>query len=144
MTTTNAPDADAVARLLAIHEIQQLAIRYAHAFDSRDLPMLHALWHQDVPRLDYPDINAHTVREDFDQWLYGLGPSVLFAGNHLIDLVDADQATGAVYCLVQIDLGDEFVEQSILYQDVYIRHDGTWLFERRRHLLWYGQVAATN
>jgi hypothetical protein len=142
--TTDAAPAALIARLIAVQEIQQLAYRYALAFDSRDLEMLHGLWHTDVERLHYPVINIHTVREDFDQWLYGLGPSVLNVGNHVIDLVDADHATGSVYCTVQMDVGEQYVEQSILYQDRYVRHEGRWLFELRRHLLWFGTASADN
>jgi hypothetical protein len=137
-------DVPALDRLVAVHEIQQLAYRYAFAFDSRDLATLHGLWHEDVPRIPYPEINIHTVRDDFDQWLYGLGASVLFVGNHVIDVLDADHATGSVYCLGQIDMGEQFIEQAILYQDKYVRHEGRWLFEQRRHMLWYGRVAPEN
>jgi hypothetical protein len=133
-----------VARVAAMLDIQQLAYRYALGFDSRDLELLHSLWYEDVERVPYPDINIHTVREEFDQWLYGLGPSVLTVGNHVIDVVDADHATGSVYCLVQMEMGDSYVEQSILYQDRYVRHRGRWLFEVRRHLLWFGTASAEN
>ena len=133
-----------LVRVAAMQDIQQLAYRYALAFDSRDLAMLHGLWHEDVERLPYPDINIHTVREDFDQWLYSLGPSVLTVANHVIDLIDDDHATGSVYCLVQMDAGDHYVEQSILYQDQYVRVQGRWLFEVRRHLLWFGTANPKN
>jgi hypothetical protein len=133
-----------LARVAAMLDIQQLAYRYALAFDSRDLEMLHGLWHEDVPRLPYPDINIHTVREDFDQWLYGLGPSVLNVGNHVIDILDEDHATGSVYCQVQMDAGEQYVEQAILYQDRYVRAGGRWLFEVRRHLLWFGTASTEN
>jgi len=136
-------DADTLLlRVAAMLDIQQLAYRYALAFDSRDLEMLHGLWYEDVPRLPYPDINIHTVREDFDQWLYGLGPSILTVANHVIDLSDEDHGTGSVYCLVQMDTGEHYVEQSILYQDRYVRIDGRWLFEVRRHLLWFGTAGS--
>ncbi|MGE4425585.1 MAG: nuclear transport factor 2 family protein [Solirubrobacteraceae bacterium] len=135
---------DRVEQLWAIHEIQQLAYRYAMAFDSRDLAGLHDLWDRTAPALPYPDITYTTVREDFDQWLYGLGVSVLTVGNHIIELDDADNAHGTVYCQVQIELGDAFVDQSILYQDRYVRRDGRWLFHVRRHLLWYGAPRASN
>ncbi|MCK9250746.1 MAG: nuclear transport factor 2 family protein [Solirubrobacteraceae bacterium] len=135
---------DRVEQLWAIHEIQQLAYRYAYAFDSRDLEMLHALWDRDAPVLPYPDITYTTVREDFDQWLYGLGVSVLNVGNHIIEIDDADHAHGTVYCRVEMELEGEFVDQSILYQDRYVRRDDRWLFHVRRHLLWYGAPRPAN
>lgn len=135
---------DRLDRLWAVHEIRQLAYRYAYAFDSRDLGALHGLWARDVERLPYPDITYHTVREDFDQWLFGLGVSVLSVTNHLIDFDDADHAHGSVYCQVQMQLGDDFVDQSILYQDEYVREGGRWLFHHRRHLLWFGATRPEN
>jgi len=144
MSQFERPSDESLARCVATQEIQQLAYSYALAFDSRDISMLHGLWIQDVERVDYPEINIHTVREDFDQWLYDLGPTVLLVGNHVVNIEDADHATGSVYCLGQIDLGEQFVQQAILYQDRYARHQGRWLFERRRHLLWYGISTAEN
>jgi hypothetical protein len=125
-------------RLEAVHQIEQLAFRYALAFDSRDVETLQSLWTAaDVPA-KYPDINIHTVRNEFDPWLYGLGPSVLFVGNHVIDILDADHASGSVYCFGQLDMGESFIDQTILYEDRYRREGDRWLFEVRRHQLWFG------
>ena len=63
---------------------------------------------------------------------------MLNVGTHAIDLVDADHATGSVYCHGQIQDGDRWIHQSILYRDTYERRDGTWFFVRRIHELWYG------
>jgi SnoaL-like domain len=126
-------------RLWALHEIQQLAYRYAFAFDSRDLEALAALWAETDSPAEAPEIDIHTVREDFDQWLYGLGPTVLAVCNHIIEFDDDANARGSVYCLGQIDMGERFIDQSILYQDRYVRRDGRWLFLVRRHMLWFGQ-----
>lgn len=131
-------------RLWAVHEIGQLAYRYAYAFDSRDVPALRSLWLETDEALPYPHIDIHTIRESFDQWLDGLGPTVLSVTNHIIDLHDADKASGIVYCTAQIDLGETFVEQAVLYQDDYARRDGSWLFRSRRHLLWFGEERADN
>jgi hypothetical protein len=133
-----------VERLWAVHEIRQLAYRYAYAFDSRDVPALRSLWLETDRPLPYPHIDVHTIRGDFDRWLDGLGPTVLSVTNHIIDLHDADSASGVVYCTAQIDLGETFVEQAVLYQDDYARHDGAWLFRSRRHLLWFGEERADN
>jgi hypothetical protein len=137
---------DRVDRLWAVHQIQQLAYRYAYAFDSRDVEALQALWAETDTPASPPEIDIHTIREDFDQWLYGLGPSVLAVCNHVIDFDDddPDRATGAVYTLALIDMGEQYVEQAVLYHDRYVRRDGRWLFEARRHMLWFGEVQPTN
>lgn len=133
-----------LARLVAVHQIQQLAYRYSLAFDSRDLSMLHSLWIEDVERLEYPDINIHTVREEFDRWLYDLGATIQFASNHVIEFQDDTHATGILYAQDQIDMGEQYVDQAVLYHDRYAIQDGRWLFERRRHLLFYGQDRGRN
>ncbi len=135
-------DENRLDRLWSVHEIQQLAYRYAFAFDSRDVDALATLWAETDTPAQAPEIDIHTVREDFDQWLYGLGPTVLAVCNHIVEFDDDDNARGSVYCLAQIDMGERFIDQSILYEDRYVRRGGHWLFLVRRHMLWFGQPRA--
>ncbi|HWF52859.1 MAG TPA: nuclear transport factor 2 family protein [Solirubrobacteraceae bacterium] len=130
-------------RVLGAEEIRQLAYGYAYAVDSRDRELLESLWVEPSEEVQYPDINLHTVRRDHPRW-FDKGPTVHFVGNHLIEIDGPDHAHGSVYCWAQLDLGDEFVDQSILYQDRYVRAGGRWLFLRRRHLLWFGQARERN
>lgn len=139
-----APDGmDPVAALLARAEIQQLPYRYAYAQDFRDAELLLSLWNESAVAVDPPSIDIHTVREHHQRW-FSKGPTVHFVGNHVVDLKSPERATGTVYCWAQLDFGDEFVDQSIRYDDVYVRVDGRWLFQSRRHLLWFGQRRAEN
>ena len=130
-------------RLLAAEQIRQLAYSYAFAVDSRDRELLESLWAEPANEVEYPDMNLHTVRRDHPRW-FNKGPTVHFVGNHLIYVDDRDHAHGKVYCWAQLDLVDEFVDQSILYEDRYVRHEGQWLFLQRRHMLWFGQARAEN
>ena len=60
-------------------------------------------------------------------------------GNHVIDFVDADHATGVVYChdeLERPELG-RWECGKLQYWDSYVRVDGEWYFERRRFHRWY-------
>jgi hypothetical protein len=143
MTGLGPADMDPVQLLLAHAEIRQLPLRYAYANDFRDAELLLSLWALTDEPAAYPDIDLHTVRREHERW-FRKGPTVHFVGNHLIELEDADHAHGSVYCWAQLDFGEEFVDQAILYQDHYVREDGRWLFERRRHLLWFGQARAEN
>ena len=134
---------DPVGVLLAHAEIRQLPLRYAYANDFRDADLLLSLWAETATPAEYPDIDIHTVRREHARW-FRKGPTVHFIGNHLIELDDAEHAHGSVYCWAQLDFGEEFVDQAILYQDRYVHADGRWRFERRRHLLWFGQARAEN
>jgi ketosteroid isomerase-like protein len=130
-------------RLLAHEEIRQLAAQYAVAVDSRDLDALVALFIDDV-RVGRDAFGREALRASFDASLRGIGVSILNVGTHAIDLVDADHATGQVYCHGQIADGDRWVHQMILYRDTYERRHGHWFFVRRIHELWYGQEAERN
>jgi hypothetical protein len=128
-------DVDAIARLLAYEEIRQLAARYALAIDSRDLDALVALFLTE---------NPERLRASFDTALRGIGVTILNIGTHVIELADDDHATGHVYCKGEIQDGDRWIHQAILYRDTYVRQDEHWYFVRRIHELWYGAEVGTN
>jgi hypothetical protein len=134
---------DEIARLLAYQEIQQLAARYAVHTDARDLDRLVELFVPDV-RVGRDRRGHEALRADFDRSLRGVGITFLHVGTHLIDLLDDDHATGVVYCRGEIQDGDRWIVQAIQYHDSYARHEGRWLFVRRKHLLVYGAELGEN
>jgi len=139
---------DDLTRLLAYEEIRQLAARYALAVDSRNLDALVELFVPDV-RVGQNRTGRAALREDFDRQLRGIGRSILNVGTHVIDLVDADHATGFVYCHGEIESDGRWIHQAILYQDTYRRVEGGtgttgWCFVRRIHRLWYGAEPGVN
>ena len=73
--------------------------------------------------------------------LRGVGVTILFVGNHVIDFDDEDHARGVVYCKGEIQDGERWISQAIQYRDTYERREGHWYFVRRQHLLWYGAEA---
>ena len=140
-----------VDRLWSVHQIRDLAHRYAVAVDARDLDAIVALYVDDVRAARLPDGTLRTgrdaLKDTFDESLRAIGVSILFVGNHVIDFeADAggspDRARGIVYCRGLIQDGDRVVEQAIQYRDVYERRDGRWLFVRRVHVLWWGVETA--
>ena len=132
-----------VEELLAYERIRQLAARYALAVDSRDLDSLVALFVDDV-RVGRDTYGRDALRASFDESLRGIGRSILNVGTHVVDLVDDDHATGHVYCKGEIQDGDRWIHQAILYRDTYERREGTWHFVRRIHELWYGAEVGVN
>lgn len=128
-------------RLLAYQEIRQLASRYAVCVDARDLDGLVRLFVPDV-RLGRDRSGRDALRAEFDQSLRTVGITFLNTGNHVIELADADHATGIVYCRGEIQDGgldsERWIVQAIQYHDDYARREGEWLFVRRRHFLVYG------
>ena len=131
-------------RLVAHEEIRQLAAHYAVALDSRDLDGLVALFAPDV-QVGRSRSGRDALRRDFETSLAQVGVTILTVGTHAIDLIDGDRATGVVYCHGEIEVGDEWVHQAILYRDTYRRvPEEGWRFVRRVHELWYGVVVTPN
>jgi ketosteroid isomerase-like protein len=134
---------DDLERLLAHEEIRQLACRYALATDSRDLDALVELFVDDV-QVGRDRFGRDALRSDFERQLRGVGITILFVGNHIIDLDDDENARGAVYCKAEIQDGQRWIAQAIQYNDRYQRREGRWYFVRRQHLLWYGAELGEN
>jgi hypothetical protein len=133
-----------IDRLLAHEEIRQLAARYALAIDTRDLDALVGLFVPDV-RVGRDRVGRAALREDFDVQLRAIGRSILSVGTHVIEVRDADHATGFVYCKAEIEADGRWIHQAILYEDSYRNVDGEgWRFVRRVHRLWYGAEPGVN
>jgi ketosteroid isomerase-like protein len=124
-------------RLLSYEAIRQLVYRYAIAVDARDTEAIAAMFVEDV-RVAPGVTGRAALQASYDEMLARQRASILNVGNHVIDFDDADHARGIVYCRAELDEGDEWIVQQIVYHDRYERHDGRWLFRGRRHLLFYG------
>ena len=134
---------DRIERLVACEEIRQLVARYAVAVDSRDLDALVALFVDEV-QVGRDQHGRDALRAYFEQSLRGVTVTILNTGTHVIDLIDADHATGIVYCRGEVQLSDQWIVQAIQYRDTYERRDGNWYFTRRRHLLWHAREVGTS
>jgi len=126
-----------VDRLASSESIRQLVYRYAVAMDARDLETVAGLFVADVDA-GGGAVGRDALRDSFEAMLAAGGMTILNVGNHLIDFDDAGHARGVVYCRAEIESGDEWIVQQILYHDRYERHGGAWQFRARRHLLFYG------
>jgi hypothetical protein len=127
--------------MLAEAEIRRLALGYADAFLVRDDAAMLSLWApQDVPAPP-PTLDWHWAGSLVARW-QSLGTTVLHITNHIVWLDDDRHARGRVFCLAQLDRGDTFIDQSIVYEDRYVNRDRGWQFEVRNHLLWFGSARA--
>ena len=124
-------------RMESVHAIQQLAYRYAHALDTRNMDDLVALFVEDV-RVGKEEGRA-ALKDWFIDAMKVYKTSVHLVGNHIIEFEGADHARGIVYCrdeLERLEEGDWGVGY-VQYWDDYVRRDGTWLFLRRKFHRWY-------
>lgn len=130
-------DTDPIAWLTACEDIRQLASRYAIAMGHRDIDALVRLFVDDV-RVGRDLVGRDALKANMSGQLAESRRTILQVTNHVIDVVDADHATGIVGTRGEIERGADWVVQVIEYHDTYERRGGEWLFVRRRHLLWYG------
>jgi hypothetical protein len=128
-TAESGPDARLLA-LEAYEQIRQLAARYALAVDSRDLGALTGLFVEDVETAD-GGVGRAALAELLDPALRRFTTTFHLIGNHIIDLVDEDHATGIVYCRPEYEAGDLWIVMPLQYWDSYERRDGTWYFRTR-------------
>jgi len=136
-------DTDRLAWLDATEQIRQLASRYAVAMNRHDVEALAALFVDDV-QVGRDRFGHDELRTDFARQLEPLGMTVLQVTNHVIDVTDADHATGIVGTRAELELGGEWIVQVIDYHDTYERRDDRWRFVRRKHRLWYGAPIGTS
>ena len=125
-------------RVVAEADIRRLALAYADAFLLRDEATMLSLWAPIDPPAGPPGLDASWARAVVQRW-HGPTTSMLHVTNHLIWFDHDAHARGRVYCLAQLDRGETFVDQSIVYDDRYVRAGDGWKFETRRHLLWFGE-----
>ena len=133
----------AVERLLAYESIRQLVARYAVAVDSRDIDTLVGLFVEDV-QVGALGRGRAALRKSFETSLRAIGVSILNVGTHVIDLVDEREASGIVYCKGEIQDGNRWIHQAIVYDDRYRCVAGSWHFVRRQHRLFYGAEVGGN
>lgn len=120
-------------------QIRQLAYRYAVSVDSRDMKTLAGLFAEGAV-FGGQSMTTEEIEARFGNMLAESPLSILNVGNHLIDLDadDANKAKGTVYCRAEIEDGERWLVQQIVYLDTYVRQKGKWLFWERQHLLFYG------
>src|ERR1700676_1646580 len=136
MSTSDETIESRFARLEAYESIRQLASRYALALDSRDVEAMADLFVVDVAVGD-GRVGRSALAAFFAEILRPYGVTFHLIGNHVIDLLDDDHATGVVYCRPEHERGDLWVVMPMQYWDRYERRAGSWYFKSRKPLAFY-------
>jgi hypothetical protein len=127
------PSPELEDRLLALEAreaIRQLAACYALALDSRDVRTLAGLFVDDV-RVGDGRVGREALADWFDDILRPYTVTFHLIGNHVIDLVDPDNATGVLYCRPEHQVAEQWIVMPLQYWDRYERRDGRWYFRSR-------------
>jgi SnoaL-like domain len=128
--------ADRLQRVEDILEIQQLPIKYAIAVDERDIDGWLELFVPDV-NVGRHGVGREALRQVITPMLRTFYRSIHHITGHRIDLLDATNATGSLYCRAEHEVGDRWIVIAIRYDDTYRKVDGRWHFARRNDKHWY-------
>lgn len=123
-----------------VESIRQLACLYALAVDSRDLDLMQSIYADDVDRGSFG--RGHdALRRSLEQSLSAVGTTVHTVANHVVRLVDDSHATGTVYHRGDSrSLDGTWRTRVGIYDDVYERRAGGWVFVSRQLRYWYEDV----
>ena len=123
-------------RIESRQTITELSTRYAMALDARDLDVLVGLFVDDVGAGSH-GTGRPALKAWFDVVLRRFYRSIHLVCGQQIDFLDADHATGSIYCRAEHEDGDGWFIITMRYDDVYERRGSGWYFVRRREHPWY-------
>jgi len=133
---------DKIERLLAVEEIRNLRIKYAHLLDTNNTDALGELFTADAicdtGRGQQEGRTAivsgmSAAFAEYDKAATGRYPFHHVITNHWVEFIDSNTAEGRAY-LVDLQTGQEPDRWILLgtYADEYRREDGVWLISRTR------------
>jgi hypothetical protein len=122
-------------RVESLEQIRQLPAKYTLALDMRDFDAMANLFVDDV---GVP--GKQRGRQALKRWYADTmrtSPGS-FHGVHgqIIDFETVDLGSGIVYSRNDLDLGDHWMLELMIYLDRYERREGIWYFQRRTPLYW--------
>lgn len=129
---------DLIARLEraeALDQIRQLAAKYALALDMRDFDAMANLFVEDVG-VPGKQRGRQAMKRWYAQTMRESPGSFHGINGHIIDFESADLGSGIVYSRNDLDLGEHWMHELMIYLDRYERRDGVWFFQRRTPLYW--------
>ena len=121
--------------------IRKLPNEYADCVLVQDAARMESLWATDVEPATPPDFDWSWARRLPARWATWT-VSMLHVTTHSFSFDGPDNAHGRVQCIVQSEHPQGYLEQTVLYEDDYVRRGDGWLFARRRHQLWHGRFPA--
>jgi SnoaL-like domain len=133
---TDASLAERIDRLESLHEITQLGARYASAADARDLDGILQMFIEDVDCGRW-GTGREALKGTYQVIHRQFYRTIHQVTGHVIDMVDADHATGRVVMRAEHEMGDRWVVVCMTLFDTYERRDGRWYFVRRKPETWY-------
>ncbi len=132
-----------IQHLLDLEAIRDLAHRYAHCIWGKDATGAAQLFTEDgcMDMGRGEPICGRTALASIYEQAFTSSITHPFVHNHVIEL-SGDTATGTCHIDLRITIDEKTLIGSADYHDVYVRQDGTWLFQSRKLTMHY-QVPIT-
>lgn len=124
------------ARMESRLAIQELAVRYALAVDSRDIEAWLGLFVADVDCGRFGR-GREALRQFIEPALARFYRSIHLVCGHAIDFESDELASGQVYCRAEHEDGTRWIVVPLLYHDTYVRRHDRWYFAKRTDRNWY-------
>ena len=129
---------DQLAVLAAKDEIRELTARYCHAVVDGDAERIVALFCADgVFRTHKLAPSGRDALLEFYSGGVGARTHKPFVQNHVIELDDADHATGRCSVEIRVWQDGQAYTQAGHYHDRYRREDGRWRFAERHYVRYH-------
>ena len=139
------PENSSLDRLLAKESIRDLVLDYSSAIADKNTEFMSSLFADDADFGSYGK-GPEALKRLMETTMGELEMGIILVTNHRINFTNDENATGEVWarCFAQ-NATEGYYEQVIKYVDAYRRTSvdssgiGVWKFEKRRHLLWFGE-----
>jgi SnoaL-like domain len=125
-----------IDRLESLDQIRQLPAKYALSLDMRDFDAMANLFVDDVG-VPGKQRGRQALKRWYADTMRRSPGSAHGVHGQIIDFETPDLASGVVYSRNDLDLGEAWMIELMIYLDRYERRDGVWYFQRRTPLYWY-------
>lgn len=123
-------------RLESLDQIRQLPAKYALSLDMRDFDAMANLFVEDVG-MPGKQRGRQALKRWYAKTMRSNPGSAHGVAGQIIDFETPDLASGIVYSRNDLDHGDAWIIEMMIYLDRYERRDGVWYFQMRTPLYWY-------
>lgn len=124
-----------IERLEALDQIRQLAGKYTLALDMRDFDSMANLFVDDVG-VPGKQRGRQALKRWYVDTMREIPGSFHGINGQIIDFESPGLGSGIVYSRNDLDLGESWMHELMIYLDRYERRDGVWFFQRRTPLYW--------
>jgi hypothetical protein len=122
-------------RVESLDQIRQLPAKYTLALDMRDFDAMANLFVEDVG-VPGKQRGRQALKKWYSDTMHAHPGSFHGVHGQIIDFETPDLGSGIVYSRNDLDQGEHWMLELMIYLDRYECRDGIWYFQRRTPLYW--------